>query len=364
VLAWLPLSYATYKLFIPPADAGSLYLAVWSFVLFTAGTALFMPYTAMGAELSTDYHQRSRVFLYRHVFAAVGTLSAAVLFVVANHFSPSYFPERETLKLMAWVGIALLPIPVLFTAWKVRELPLPRRSAPVPISWRVGLGLMLANKPYLRILGSYFANGIANAFPLTLFFFFIRQVLERPDWAAVYLPVYFFAAIAGTPLWLFLANRYGKHIAWRVALLMAVAAFSLVPFLGAGDVVPFLFVTFVAGLTLGADLAMPAAMLADAVDHDSLETGQRRTGIYFAVWGMAAKFAAALVVGVSLEWLAFAGFVPNLANDAAVLRALSVMFGIFPIVFKLVALALVWNYALTARRQAALRAVLAARNTD
>jgi glycoside/pentoside/hexuronide:cation symporter, GPH family len=137
-----------------------------------------------------------------------------------------------------------------------------------------------------------------------------------------------------------------------------------VPFLGAGDVVPFLFVTFVAGLTLGADLAMPAAMLADAVDHDSLETGQRRTGIYFAVWGMAAKFAAALVVGVSLEWLAFAGFVPNLANDAAVLRALSVMFGIFPIVFKLVALALVWNYALTARRQAALRAVLAARNTD
>ena len=364
VLAWLPLSYATYKLFIPPDDAGSLYLAVWSFVLFTAGTALFMPYTAMGAELSTDYHQRSRVFLYRHVFAAVGTLSAAVLFVVANQFSPSYFPERETLKLMAWVGIAILPIPVLFTAWKMRELPLPRRSAPVPISWRVGLGLMLANKPYLRILGSYFANGIANAFPLTLFFFFIRQVLERPDWAAVYLPVYFFAAIAGTPLWLFLANRYGKHIAWRVALLMAVAAFSLVPFLGAGDVIPFLFVTFVAGLTLGADLAMPAAMLADAVDHDSLETGQRRTGIYFAVWGMAAKFAAALVVGVSLEWLAFAGFVPNLANDAAVLRALSVMFGICPIVFKLVALALVWNYALTAGRQAELRAALAARSTD
>lgn len=358
ILAWAPLSYATYKLFIPPAEAGALYLGVWSFVLFTAGTALFMPYTAMGAELSTAYHQRSRVFLYRHVFAALGTLSAALLFVVANQLSTSYFPERETLKLIAWMGITLLPIPLLFTAWKIRELPLPRRQDQTTVKWRAGLRLMLANKPYMRILGCYFSNGIANAFPLTLFFFFIKQVLEKPDWAPIYLSVYFVTAIAGTPLWLFIAKRYGKHIAWRVALIMAAAAFSIVPFLGSGDAILFLVVTFVAGLTLGADLAMPASMLADAVDQDVLATGQRRTGIYFAVWGMAAKFAAALVVGISLEWLDFVGFVPDMYNDTEALVALSVMFGVCPIIFKLSALAIIWKYPLTAVRQAELRAAL------
>lgn len=222
---------------------------------------------------------------------------------------------------------------------------------------------MIANKPYMRILGCYFANGIANAFPLTLFFFFIKQVLEQSDWAVVYLPVYFVSAIAGTPLWLFIANRYGKHIAWRMALVMAILAFSFVPFLGSGDAIPFLFVTFVAGITLGADLAMPASMLADAVDEDVLETGQRRTGIYFAVWGMAAKFAAALVVGFSLEWLNFVGFVPDMYNDAEALLALSVMFGVCPIIFKFIALAAIWKYPLTAGRQAELRAALIARNS-
>lgn len=364
VLSWLPLSVAAYKLFIPPTDAGTGYLAIWSFVLFASGTALFMPYTAMGAELSTNYHQRSRVFLYRHVFAALGTLLAALLFVVAHRSGSSYFPERETLKLIAWTGIALLPLPILVTAWKVREQPRPLRRIRPPVHWRRGLGIMLANKPYMRILGCYFANGVANTFPLTLFFFFIKQVIERPDWAAIYLPVYFLTAIAGTPLWLYVARRFGKHIAWRWALMMAIAAFSVVPFLGSGDVIPFLFVTFFAGLSLGADLAMPASMLADAVDQDVLETGEQRTGIYFAVWGMAAKAAAALVVGVSLEALQYAGFVPDMYNDGKALLVLSAMFGICPIVFKVIALATVWRYSLTAERQSQLQAALKARISD
>ena len=52
-------------------------------------------------------------------------------------------------------------------------------------------------------------------------------------------------------------------------MLLAAAAFVFVPFLGAGDVHAFLAIIVVAGLTLGADLAMPGAMLADVVDEDT-----------------------------------------------------------------------------------------------
>ncbi len=359
VLAWLPLSIASYKLFIPPAGADEIYLAFWSFVMFASGTALFMPYTAMGAELSDDYHERSRVFLYRHVFAALGTLLAGFLFVVANNQETTYFPQRATLELIAWTGLALLPVPIVFTAWKIREAPSAVRRAENTLGWRASVRLMWSNKPFLQILGAYFANGVANAFPLTLFFFFIRQVLERPEWAPVYLTTYFTMAIAGTPIWLFTAKRFGKHIAWRVALIIAIAAFSIVPFLGSGDTVVFLGVAIVAGLTLGADLAMPASMLADSVDRDVLETGERRTGIYFAVWGMAAKAAAAFVVGVSFEVLAVAGFVPKMYNDADALLALTLLFGVCPILFKLVSLRIIWGYSLTREEQAALQRKLA-----
>jgi hypothetical protein len=49
------------------------------------------------AVLSTVYHQRSRIFLYRHLFAVVGTLGAALLFIVANQSGTAFFPERDAL---------------------------------------------------------------------------------------------------------------------------------------------------------------------------------------------------------------------------------------------------------------------------
>jgi GPH family glycoside/pentoside/hexuronide:cation symporter len=362
VLAWAPLTFAVYKLFLPPPDADALYLGVWSFVLFSSGTALFMPYTAMGAELSTVYHQRSRVFLYRHLFAVVGTLGAALLFVVANQSGTAFFPERDALELIAIVGLLLLPVPIIATALLVRERPIPTPQ-PADSGWRPGIRLMLSNKAYLRILLCYFVNGLANAFPVTLLFFYVKQVIERPDWTAIYLAVYFVAAIVGTPIWMSVANRLGKHVAWRYALILAIFAFSIVPFLGSGDVIPFLFVAMVAGITLGADLAMPASMLADVVDQDVLESGRQRTGIFYAVWAMAAKAAAALVVGISLKLLDVVGFVPDMYNGDPALLVLAILFGVCPIIFKLAALSVVWGYPLTAERQAQLRAEIRERQS-
>ncbi len=362
VLAWAPLTLAIYKVFLPPPDADVVYLAVWSFVLFTSGTALFMPYTAMGAELSTSYHQRSRIFLYRHLFSVVGTLIASGLFLIANKGGIAFFPERDALNLIGIVGMMILPIPIVATVFFVRERPVPSFTGP-SVNWRDGMRQMLDNKPYLRILACYFANGIANAFPVALFFFYIKQVIERPDWEPIYLAVYFGAAILGTPLWMLLAGWLGKHVAWRFALILAIATFSTVPFLGSGDAIPFLFVAMVAGLTLGADLAMPASMLADVVDQDILRTGQQRTGIFFAVWAMAAKAAAALVGGLSLLILARAGFVPDMYNGDSALLVLAILFGVCPIVFKLLALGIVWRYPLTAERQAQLRAEILERQS-
>lgn len=140
-----------------------------------------MPYTAMGAELSTVYHQRSRIFLYRHLFAVVGTLAAALLFVVANRSGTAFFPERDALELIAFAGLLLLPVPIIATALLVRERPLQALRMADRGDWRSGLRLMLSNKPYLRILLCYFVNGLANAFPVTLLFFYVKQIIERPD---------------------------------------------------------------------------------------------------------------------------------------------------------------------------------------
>ncbi|NNE83249.1 MAG: MFS transporter [Alphaproteobacteria bacterium] len=358
-LAWLPLSISAYKLFLPPPGVGASYLAFWSFVLFLSGTSLFMPYTAMGAELSTSYHERSRIFGYRHVFAVLGTLSAALLFWFVN--KPGvYNPEADALELIAWVGLILLPLALLATLINCRERPVDATVSRADIRWKDGARVMFGNRTYLRVLGCYLFNGIANALPVTLMFFYVRSVLEAPEWTPIILALYFVAAICGTPLWLYLADRWGKHVSWRIALLAAAATLAFVPLLGAGDVFWFMAIALIVGVTLGADLAMPAAMLADVVDQDVLATGRQRTGIYFAVWAMAAKLAAAAAVGVAFPILDWAGYIPDMYNEPGALLTLVILFGLCPVIFKLLAVLFVWRYPLTAEKQTEIRQAIAA----
>ncbi len=49
-----------------------LWLGVALLVYETASTVFFVPYGALGMELTSDYHERTRFFGYRHVIAAAG----------------------------------------------------------------------------------------------------------------------------------------------------------------------------------------------------------------------------------------------------------------------------------------------------
>ncbi|MFQ5973575.1 MAG: MFS transporter [Alphaproteobacteria bacterium] len=359
LLAWLPLSVAIYALYVPPEGVGWAYLSIWSLVFFTAGTALLMPYTVWGAELSGVYHQRSRVFAYRHVFAALGTLLAAALSVQARGSGTGL--SVETLRLIAFAGLALLPLTLAILFWQVREnpVPLPRRR----IDWRLGIQVMVRNRPFTRVLATYFLNGVANAFPATLFFFFVRHALGDAGATGTLLTAYFVAAIIGTPLWIHLARRHGKHRTWCGAMVLAAASFLTVPFLDQGQTGFFLAIIVVAGLTLGADLAMPGAMLADVVDQDTVETGERRAGIYYALWAMVAKLALALAT-VGFLILDLAGFNAKIDdNTDAAIFTLVVLFALFPVAFKAAAAAVVWRYPLTEKRQEELRRMIAAGET-
>ena len=65
-----------YQIFVGADKVNWLHLGVWSFVLSVAITMMLIPYYAWGAELSTDYNERSMVTGSRAVFNALGSLSA------------------------------------------------------------------------------------------------------------------------------------------------------------------------------------------------------------------------------------------------------------------------------------------------
>jgi Na+/melibiose symporter-like transporter len=152
----------------------------------------------------------------------------------------------------------------------------------------------------------------------------------------------------------------GKHRAWIAAMVWACAVFVWVPLLGPGDVWWFVAVCVLTGLSLGADLVLPSAMQADVVDLDTLESGSQRTGVFFALWGMATKLALAVAVGLAFPLLDLAGFRDGSDNDAFALFALAALYALVPVIFKAIAIVLMHGYPITAVSQAEVRTRLEA----
>lgn len=350
LVAALPLLLlATWMLFLPERGAGAGHLLLWSILAYVAWTAMLLPYAAWGAELSGDYHERSRITAAREGFVVLGILFAAALPALLGIEADD---RGAVLAALAWIMTLVLPVTMLILLVGVKET---RTLLPGRLPLGRGLAIALRNIAFIRLVIAYLLNGIANGLPATLFLLFVADGLALPELTGLLLVLYFAAGIVAIPAWLRLSRRIGKHRAWSAAMLWACAVFVWVPLLGPGDLWPFVLLCVLSGLSLGADLVLPASIQADAVDLDRLRSGRQRTGLLFAVWSMSTKLALALAVGLAFPVLALAGFAPGAANTPVALTTLATLYGPVPVVIKLAATALVWNFPITAAAQADLR---------
>jgi len=335
-------------LFRPVAPVSWTYLLVWTMALYLGWTMFLLPYGAWGAELSTDYHERSRISGSREVASVLGTLAAVTLPALIGG------DQGDALNGLALAILTLLPPAVAIAVSTVSEpSPGPRQHQSLAEGYRV----LARNRPFRRLILAYLFNGIANGLPATLFLMFVQYRLKSPAWAGALLLEYFLLGIASVPLWVMASKRIGKHRAWVAAMAIACLAFLVVPFLPEGGVLWFALVCVITGLCLGADLALPSSMWADVVDWDTAEMGTERAGLLFALWGVATKLALALAVGISFPLLELFGFMPGTAATGGGdgLFALAVLYAWVPVAFKVAAAILVFRFEIDAETQADLR---------
>jgi len=329
MLAGAPLLLlGTAQLFDPPAQAGMGYLLGWSLVFYSGWSLVVMPYFAWGAELTDHHHERSRVTMFREGAVILGTLAAVLLPALAAD-------DGQALRWLGWAVMALLPPALLLQMWRVPE----RRNQVMCLASPAEL----KRDPLLRrLLLAFLLNGTANAVPASLFLLYVSHVLGAPDQAWWLLAIYLLAGLMGFALWLPVSRRVGKHRAWAYSMLAACAAFAWVPWFASGDLGFFMLVCLLTGLSLGVDMALPASIQADVADRHL--DGKGRTGVLFGLWGMSTKLALALGVGLSLPLVQWLGFDPATPADSDGLWALSLVYGLLPIPFKLAAAGLMWRF--------------------
>ena len=174
--------------------------------------------------------------------------------------------------------------------------------------------------PNAAMSRSVTSSGIASAVPATLVLFFVQDRLQAPrEWEPAFLGLYFLCAALSIPAWLALVRRIGLARSWLAGMVLAIAGFVWTATLGAGDAGAFLVVCAATGVALGADLALPGAMLAGLI-ADAGDRG-RREGAYFGWWNFATKLNLALAAGLALPVLGWFGYSPG-SRDPQALQTL------------------------------------------
>jgi len=351
---------AAVMLCIPPPGSGSLYLFAWSTMIYLASSALTLPHSAWGAELSGDYHERSHIVAWREGLTVVGTLIATVIPSFTMKYSGDD-PQLPLIGIVVFAGI-MLPLSIPFALRYVPETPALRFRE---TDWRTGLRIVWRNHPFKLLLAAFLLNGIANSLPATLFLLFVTHTLHAAEYQGILLFAYFAAGVISVPIWLMLTKRYSKHRVWGASMLWACLIFMWVPFLGRGDVPAFLTITILSGIGLGADMVLPASMQADVVDADTIESGAQRTGLYFAMWGVATKLSLAGAAGIAFPLLGYIGFdAQAVNNDEHSLLGLALLYSIVPVVLKILSALLIWKFPIDAESQARIRQEIEQRSTS
>ncbi|WP_417424086.1 MFS transporter [Hoeflea sp.] len=352
----LPLTaVSTLMLFWPPAGVTTAWLVAWGLMLSLGYTAALIPFSAWGAELATDYHGRARIAGWREALTLVGTLVAIAL-PFAIGFDQTANAQPGGLHGLAVLGIVVFAALPLLGAIAVIFTPEPSEHSRTRLDLRTSLAHLARNQPFVRLIAAFFLNGLANGIPATLFLYFVSERLGPPDARGPLLFLYFLCAIAGVPFATWAARRFGKHRAWCYAMLAACLAFAPAPLLGEGNLLGFALICVVTGLLLGFDLVLPPAIQADVIDVDTADSGEQRSGAYFAAWSLATKLSLAGGVGIVFPLLAGFGFDPS-SNVGSVqgLTALAIAYAWAPIAAKLAAIALMWNFPLDEAAQIELR---------
>jgi Na+/melibiose symporter-like transporter len=343
---------AAVMLYWPPQDATLAWLGLWGVVLSLGYTMALVPYSAWGAELVDDYKGRTALTSLREGISLIGVLVAIVVpFAIGME-------RGAAMSGLAVLGVIVAIALLLSGTIAVAAVPEPREHAAATITLRKSLGYLAANRPFVRLLIAYFINGFANGIPATLFLYFVSDRLGIPWARGPLLFVYFLFGIGGVPLAALAAGRLGKHRAWCLAMIVACAAFVVAPLLPPGSVYGFGAICVVTGLMLGFDLSLPPAIQADVIDVDTARSGTQRSGLYFAAWGLATKLSLASGVGLIFPLLSAFGFDASAGSGNApeALWTLAIAYAWIPIVLKLVAIGLMWNFPLDETAHGLLRA--------
>ncbi len=352
------MALCVYMVYLPSAPVSGGYFAFWMTMIYVGWTLSSLSHISWAAELSTNYHERSRISAFRQGATLVGFIGLILMVAIAERTLG--LSEADRVGLIGKVLIIAFTLSVLAALWAAPEkdvIVATPKDARLK-TWRV----LLANVPFRRVLLTNLFLNITLGVVGGLYLFYVDNVLQLGEWAGFALLPFMVSGLLFLPLCITLSKRIGKHKAFSIVAIYQLLAGFLFLVLPAGN----LILVSIGFLFLGANQAIanyiPQAIMADVTDCDAVKSGNMRTGLCMSFLQLTSKVASGLAVGISYPLLAFIGFdaMPGAFNSPETLNYFRWLLVIFPgIMYALVAL-IMWRFPLDEAQQIVLRQQLEA----
>ena len=392
VLGALVSGLSLYLLFSAPAmESQALLLAYYTLLLvfYATGYTLFtVPYLSMPAEMTDDYHERTRLMSFRTLFGStgllIGTAIAPVLVSIGSAGAGAPGAGAEMLEIVrpADPGIdcilnsatetrstgtpegyrfmgailgAVVFASMLLSFLSTRRARFTRRNSQQEM-FLAGVLTTLRNRPFRLLVATKTLQltGVTS-FSASLAFFAQFVVEMSGAQLGMFFGLFSLGTILSLPAWVRFAGRAGK----KTAFITAVALFALfdLSLLGAMQAGLNLVLTlgFLIGLSAGGLIMLGVAMLPDTIEYDYYMTGQKREGVYAGVWSTIEKGSAAIATLLTGFILSIAGFIETSVGQTACQPQSAVSAVIFnvallPAMLMLLSLLIFVRYDLTRER--------------
>jgi GPH family glycoside/pentoside/hexuronide:cation symporter len=393
--AAIPLGLFFYLVFTPPAGIGEWlgigeqwalfgWLLVFSVLTRAAMTLYHVPHMALGAELTSDFDERTRVVTSRSIGSLVGTgcVVAGYFVLLASMESPEYPDIRlNPLPYVYFAGLfgSLMLIVVLGSTWWTRDR-VPFLRAPDSLGnergiWssmkndmREALSLKSFRALFIGFTLCYLAFGVSTALGTHNAMYLWHISIEMQGVVGA---MYLVGSLSGMAFWNRFAIATDKKPTLMIGLAIFVAfcapplvlkGFGIFPAETSAAYIPTLLAaSFLYSFGIAAAMVVVGSMMADITDEDELAFGRRREGIFFGALSFATKTASGLgivIAGAAYDFVGLhQGLDPELAGPA-ISRNLGLISGSIIGVLVGASLLIFRRYDLSRERHALIRASL------
>ncbi|MDK1024817.1 MAG: MFS transporter [Gammaproteobacteria bacterium] len=382
----IPLVLTIYAIFHPPSDLNSYQLFTW-FAFFTVAmrvtqTIFAVPHLAMGAELSDDYNERSKIMSYNNIFTYVGVIvmHVAVWFVIFPSFDNGRMDQQAYYPIVFFC-CTLIMLCIFVTAYTTmdqipRMKQVPDDLPPFTVfEFFSEVWSAISNRHYMFLL---------------LGFFFLSVMIGTHETLGLYMSTFYWEFTDYQIGWLILNNVFGYTIGFIVAARLhfrfdkrasivasavglsvfwsaavTLRLFDLAPANTTWQLVAFIIFLGTFSSASGSILNISVmSALADIADEHELKTGRRQEGIFFAARTFFAKSTNGvghIVAGIALDLIDFPSHAVAGEVDPDKIFALGIIDGPFTLAWGLIAACFYSGYRINKKYHEEIQSQLAER---